>query len=106
MSPSYPPLAGKLSSWNSGWAETAIGKQGDRLAATMSPGAVTAPAPPSKLDYSLTGVNSTLAIERGLAEAEWYQCPVPRETMRKLLERHDGPAVRDTLLWFALLLGS
>ena len=62
--------------------------------------------PPVKLDYSLTGVNSTLAVERGLAEAEWYQCPVPRETMRSLLERRDGPAIRDTILWFALILGS
>ncbi len=56
-------------------------------------------------DYSLTGVNSTLAIEKGLAEADWYQCPVPRETMRKLLERRDGPAIRDTILWFALIFG-
>lgn len=62
--------------------------------------------PPKKLDYSLTGENSTLAIERGLAEAEWYQCPVPRATMRKLLERRDGPAIRDTLLWFALIIGT
>jgi Na+-transporting NADH:ubiquinone oxidoreductase subunit F len=23
--------------------------------------------------------------------------------MRDLLERHDGPAIRDTLLWFGLL---
>src|ERR1700686_2819894 len=72
----------------------------------MSPGAVTAPAPPLKLDYSLTGVNSTLAIERGLAEAEWYQCPVPRDTKRSLLQRRDGPAIRDTILWFALLFAS
>ena len=27
--------------------------------------------------------------------------PVPKEKMRELLERRDGPAVRDTLLWFA-----
>lgn len=66
----------------------------------------TLPASPTKLDYSLTGVNASLAVERGLAEAEWYQCPVPRETMRKLLERRDGPALRDTVLWFALILGS
>lgn len=59
-----------------------------------------------KLDYSLTGVNSTLAVEKGLAEADWYQCAMPREIMRQLLERRDGPAIRDTLLWFALLLGS
>jgi len=62
--------------------------------------------PPEHLDYSLTGENANRAIERGLAEAEWYQCPVPRATMRKLLERRDGPALRDTLLWFALILGS
>lgn len=62
--------------------------------------------PPATLDYSLTGINSTLAIEKGLAEADWYQCPVPRETMRKLLERRDGPAIRDTILWFALIFGS
>ncbi len=62
--------------------------------------------PPQRLDYSLTGENSTLAVERGLAEADWYQSHVPRATMRKLLERRDGPAIRDTLIWFGLLLGS
>ncbi len=62
--------------------------------------------PPLKLDYSLTGVNSTMAVEKGLAEAEWYQSPVPRETMRELLQRRDGPAIRDTILWFALIVGA
>ena len=62
--------------------------------------------PPFKLDYSLTGINSTLAVEKGLAEADWYQCAVPRETMRQLLERRNGPAIRDTLLWFVLLFAS
>jgi len=62
--------------------------------------------PPAHLDYSLTGENAALAVERGLAEADWYQCPVPRATMRKLLERRDGPALRDTAIWFALLIGS
>jgi len=33
-----------------------------------------------------------------MAEADWYQCPVPRATLRQLLERRDGPAVRDTLI--------
>jgi hypothetical protein len=61
--------------------------------------------PPVHLDYSLTGENATRAFERGLAEADWYQCPVPREAMRRLLERRDGPAIRDTILWFALILG-
>jgi MocE subfamily Rieske [2Fe-2S] domain protein len=59
---------------------------------------------PSQLsDYSLVGVNAAAAVEKGLAEAEWYQSPVPREIMRELLVRRDGPAIRDTLLWFALM---
>jgi MocE subfamily Rieske [2Fe-2S] domain protein len=58
------------------------------------------------LDYSLTGINATLAVEKGLAEADWYQCAVPRGVMRSLLERRDGPAIRDTILWFALIIGS
>jgi Na+-transporting NADH:ubiquinone oxidoreductase subunit F len=62
--------------------------------------------PPTKLDYSLTGEETQRAIERGLAEAEWYQTPVPRPTMRKLLERRNGPAIRDTIIWFSLIIGS
>ncbi|MEO5713469.1 MAG: fatty acid desaturase, partial [Luteolibacter sp.] len=61
--------------------------------------------PPAHLDYSLTGVNAALAVEKGLAEADWYQCPVPRAVMRELLERRDGPALRDTILWFGLIFG-
>jgi Na+-transporting NADH:ubiquinone oxidoreductase subunit F len=72
----------------------------------MSQTVTPASQPLVQIDYSLIGVNSSLAIKCGLAEADWYQCPVPRETMRKLLERKDGPAIRDTLLWFALLLAT
>ncbi len=61
------------------------------------------PPPPAALDYSLTGVNASAAIEKGLAEADWYTCPIPRDTLRKLLERRDGPAIRDTIIWFGLL---
>jgi Na+-transporting NADH:ubiquinone oxidoreductase subunit F len=62
--------------------------------------------PPQHLDYSLVGENAARAVERGLAEADWYQCPVPRATLRKLLERRDGPALRDTLLLAVILLVS
>src|SRR5450759_5314508 len=54
-------------------------------------------------DYSLVGKDTALAIEKGLADAKWYASPVPRDKMRELLERRDSPAIRDTLLWFALL---
>lgn len=56
-------------------------------------------------DYSLVGQETARAIEQGLAEARWYTSPVPKEQMRALLERRDGPALRDTILWFALLFG-
>ena len=68
-------------------------------------GTATLMRPPDILDYSLTGKNASRAVELGLAEADWYQCPVPRATMRKLLERRDGPAIRDTVIWFGLLFG-
>src|SRR5512133_2878652 len=57
-------------------------------------------------DYGLVGKDSVRAIQRGLAEATWYTSPVPREQMRELLTRRDWPAVRDTILWFALIIGS
>jgi Na+-transporting NADH:ubiquinone oxidoreductase subunit F len=55
-------------------------------------------------DYSLVGKDTARAIEQGLADAKWYASPIPREKLRELLERRDGPALRDTLLWFVLLL--
>lgn len=67
------------------------------------PGSANVMEPPKHLDYSLTGKNASRAIELGLAEADWYQTPVPRTELRKLLGRHDGRALRDTLLWFGLL---
>ncbi|MEM9720930.1 MAG: NADH:ubiquinone reductase (Na(+)-transporting) subunit F [Bacteroidota bacterium] len=57
-------------------------------------------------DYSLVGVEAKKAIEMGLADAEWYRSPVPKHKMRELLVRKDGPAIRDTLLWFGLIIGS
>ena len=54
-------------------------------------------------DYSLVGAESQKVIDLGLTDAEWYQSPVPREKMRELLERKNGPAIRDTIIWFGLL---
>lgn len=49
------------------------------------------------------GPEAALAAERGLTGAEWYHSPVPRKRMKELMARRNGPAIRDTLLWFALL---
>lgn len=59
-----------------------------------------------KRDYSLVGESTKWAIETGLASAEWYHSDIPRKTMKDLMRRSDGPAIRDTILWIALILGS
>jgi fatty acid desaturase len=65
---------------------------------TAASDAAAAPAP---RDYSLTGPNTRRAIQRGLVAGEWYKCPIPRATMKELMKRKDGPAIRDTLIWIA-----
>ncbi|MCC6205807.1 MAG: fatty acid desaturase, partial [Hyphomicrobiales bacterium] len=57
-----------------------------------------------KRDYSLVGESTKRAIETGLASAEWYHTDVPRKTMKELMQRSDGPAIRDTIIWIAALL--
>ncbi|WP_297085598.1 fatty acid desaturase [uncultured Draconibacterium sp.] len=57
-------------------------------------------------DYSLVGKETPIAIKNGLADAKWYQSPVPKAKMKELLVRKNGPALRDTFLWFALIIGS
>ena len=54
-------------------------------------------------DYSLIGCSSERAQEQGLVAAEWYHTDVPRQRMKALMRRRNGPAIRDTLIWFALL---
>lgn len=58
----------------------------------------------STRDYRLTGPSAREAVARGLASAQWYQTPVPRKTLKALMQRQDRSAIRDTLLWWALLL--
>ena len=60
---------------------------------------------PTARDYSLIGRDSRLAVEAGLAAAEWYHTDIPRKEMKALMQREDGPAIRDTLLWIGLILG-
>src|SRR5689334_7525677 len=56
-------------------------------------------------DYSLLGPENAAAVAKGLAGGKWYRSPVPRETLQQLMQRSDGPAIRDTILWLALLIG-
>jgi len=73
---------------------------------TLKEGEVTvsmATAEKVKRDYSLVGESAKRAIEIGLASAEWYHSDVSRKDMKELMQRSDGPAIRDTLIWFGAL---
>ncbi|MEY3309112.1 MAG: hypothetical protein RLZZ413_3150 [Pseudomonadota bacterium] len=54
-------------------------------------------------DYSLTGTDTARAKSTGLANADWYRTEVPRKILKDLMQRRDGPALRDTAIWFGLL---
>jgi fatty acid desaturase len=59
-----------------------------------------------KRDYSLVGQSTQWAAETGLASAKWYHSEIPRTTMKELIRRSDEIAIRDTILWLALIVGS
>ena len=73
------------------------GAKGDVL--TMSAVAATR-------DYGLIGENTKLAVEQGLAAAEWYHTDIPRKRMKELMRRSNWPAAGDTALWLGLLAAS
>jgi len=62
------------------------------------------PAKIIQRNYSLIGGDAK--FECGLATTEWYAAPIPRKRLKELMRRKNGPAIRDTLLWFGLLLVS
>ena len=55
-------------------------------------------------DYSLQGADARLAVESGLAAAEWYHTEVPRKVMKDLMARSDSPAIRDTILLYGSMI--
>ena len=57
-----------------------------------------------KRDYSLLGPDATRAVETGLAAAAWYHTDVPRREMKALMQREDGPAIRDTVILYGCMI--
>jgi fatty acid desaturase len=57
-------------------------------------------------DYALLGEDTRRAVKIGLASADWYHSDVPRKVMKDLMQRRDGPAIRDTLIWVFVLTAS
>ncbi|QGQ96108.1 fatty acid desaturase [Paenibacillus psychroresistens] len=56
-----------------------------------------------KRNYSITGPENQKAQDLGLATADWYATPIPRARMKELMKRRNGPAIRDTIIWFGAL---
>ena len=54
-------------------------------------------------DYSLTGEDARLAVDKGLGAASWYSTPIPRKQLKELMKRSDGPALRDTAIWLGAM---
>lgn len=61
---------------------------------------------PTKRDYSLLGRDAEAAVANGLAAAEWYHTDVARKEMKALMQRSDGPAIRDTAIWLGAMVVS
>ena len=57
----------------------------------------------SRRDYGLLGLDAQAAVANGLASAQWYSCPIGRKELKELMKRSDGPAIRDTAIWFGAL---
>jgi fatty acid desaturase len=58
----------------------------------------------SRRDYDLvTGVGER-ARAAGLVNGSWYKSALPRPLLKTLIARSDAPALRDTLIWYALIL--
>lgn len=55
-------------------------------------------------DYSLVGPQAIQARAQGLVGGRWYACPLPRADLKLLMQRKDGPAIRDTIIWLGLIL--
>ena len=45
-------------------------------------------------------------LKKRLAAAKWYHSDISREDMKDLMQRRDLPAIRDTLIYYLLLLST
>jgi fatty acid desaturase len=58
----------------------------------------------ARRDYSLLGEESRRAVERGLATADWYRSPIPRQKLKALMQRSDHPALAHLAIWIGAFL--
>jgi fatty acid desaturase len=56
--------------------------------------------------YRLIDGSGDHANALGLTNAPWYRCDIPRPIMKQLMHRTDTRAIKDTFLWYALILAA
>jgi fatty acid desaturase len=57
-----------------------------------------------KRSYGLLGPDAQRAVEVGLATADWYHTDISRKDMKALMQRSDGPAIRDTAIYYGAMV--
>jgi fatty acid desaturase len=57
-------------------------------------------------DYSLFGHDTQRAIADGLVTEDWYRTPIDRKIMKSLMQRSDYPAIKDSVILFAIMISS
>ena len=60
---------------------------------------------PKFRDYSLDGPEGKKAVEKGLANAQWFVPEIDRKDLRRLMQRDDWHATRDTIILFSIIIG-
>lgn len=50
-------------------------------------------------DYSLTGETGREAVASGIANPQWFRPKVDPAELRKLMQKSDAIALRDTMIW-------
>ena len=54
-------------------------------------------------EYDLTVEATERARAAGLVNASWFKPALDRPLMKSLMQRSDAAAVRDTIIWYALI---
>lgn len=55
-------------------------------------------------EYALTSPSAQRAVDVGLADAEWFHPHIPRQRLKELMRRSDGPALVYTAIWLGGLI--
>ncbi len=55
-------------------------------------------------DYRLIGPEARRAVQIGLAQAQWYSCPIGRQELKTLMRRRNWPGIRDTVIWLGAMV--